>query len=80
MNPNPTDSGPIDPGTPIEILKDLQSDTSARFVEKVRGRIYRRTTASQLTTYSWHMPKSTLLEMIRLFAHLLQSFGTKKEP
>ncbi len=71
---------PLDPGPPIAELKELQRETSERFAAKVRGRIHRRTTTTQLTAYSWHMPKSTLLEMIRLFTHLLQSFGTQKEP
>ena len=71
---------PVDPGQPIEILKELQLETSARFVEIVRGRIHRRTAAVQLTTYSWETPGNTLLELVRLITHLFQSFGTHKEP
>ena len=72
--------GEVDPGQPIEVLKELQQETSARFLGRVRGRIHRRAATTQVAAYSWHLPKTTLLEMARLLTHLLQSFGTPKEP
>ncbi len=77
MSPNSDDS---DPGQPILILRDQEEETSSRFVAKVRGRIHRRTTASQVASYSWFLPGTALLEMARLLTHFLQSFGTNKDP
>lgn len=80
MTPDPLSPDAIDPGQPIAVLKELQRETSTRFADKVRGRIHRRTATSQLTTYSWEMPQTTLLEMVRLLVHFFQSFGVRKEP
>ena len=80
MSPDPLSPEAVDPGQPIAILRELQRETSVRFTDKVRGRIHRRTATSQLTTYSWQLPQSTLLEMVRLLTHFFQSFGTRKEP
>ena len=81
MNPNPGQphAAEPDPGTPIAILKELDHETSARFVARVRGRIHRRAATTQFAAFSWHLPKSTLLEMARLLTHILQSFGAPKE-
>lgn len=77
MSPNTNDP---DPGQPILILRDQEQQTSSRFVAKVRGRIHRRTVASQVVNYSWFLPGAALLEMARLLTHFLQSFGTNKDP
>ena len=77
MSPN---SDEPDPGQPILMLRDQEEETSSRFVAKVRGRIHRRTTASQVANYSWFLPGTALLEMARLLTHFLQSFGTNKDP
>ena len=77
MSPN---SGEPDPGQPILMLRDQEEETSSRFVAKVRGRIHRRTTASQVASYSWFLPGTALLEMARVLTHFLQSFGTNKDP
>ena len=76
MNPRPGDP---DVGEPIGILRDQEMDTTPRFVEKVRRTIYRRTAASQLASYSWHLPKVILVEMASLLGHLVKMFGTNKE-
>ena len=77
MSPN---SDEPDPGQPILMLRDQEEETSSRFVAKVRRRIHRRTTASQVASYSWFLPGTALLEMARLLTHFLQSFGTNKDP
>ncbi len=68
-----------DTGEPIRLLLDQQLEPSAHFVEKIRRRIYRRTAASQLASYSWHLPKVMLVEMFSVVTHFLRAFGTKKE-
>jgi len=79
MNPE-GNSGDPDAGEPIEILKELEWETSERFQAQVRGKIYRRAATSQVVTYSWNLPKVALLEFARLLSHLFQSLGTNKEP
>ena len=77
MSPNSNDP---DPGQPLLMLKEQEQETSSRFVDKVRGRILRRTAASQVANYSWFLPGTALLEMARVLTHFLQSFGTNKDP
>ena len=77
MTPNADEP---DPGRPILLLRDQEQATSSRFVAKVRGRILRRTAASQVANYSWFLSGTALLEMARVLTHFLQSFGTNKDP
>jgi hypothetical protein len=74
---NPQDNS--ETGEPIEILKEQELETSARFLTQVRGKIYRRTATSQVVTYSWKLPGVSLLELARLLSYLLRSFGSSKE-
>ena len=67
-------------GQPIRILRDQEYEPSTDFIARVRRRIHRRTATSQVASYSWHMPKMILIEMISVIEHLLQAFGTSKEP
>ena len=71
--------GDFDPGPPIRALRDLEREPSPRFIERLRRRIHRRTTTTQLVSYSWHMPIVVLAEMVGVFAHFLKAFSTKKE-
>ena len=84
MNPEGRDStsipGDQELGQPIRVLFDQELEPSPRFLEKVRRRIYRRTTASELASYSWNLPKLILMEMVGLIGHLVKAFGTSKEP
>ena len=80
MNPEGGDStgmpGEQEMGQPIRVLFDQELEPSPRFIEKVRRRIYRRATASQFASYSWHLPKMILMEMVSLVGHLVKAFGT----
>lgn len=67
-------------GRPIAELLEQEYETSPDFVGRVRRKIYRRITASQVASYSWNLPKIVLLEMARLVGHFAHAFGTKKEP
>ncbi len=67
-------------GEPIQVLFDQELEPSSEFMGKIRRRIYRRTAASQLASYSWHLPKLILIEMLSLMGHLPKAFGTNKEP
>ncbi len=77
MSPNSSDD--LDLGPPLLLLREQERETSARFVGLVRRRIHRRTAATQVATFSWHLPKTALAEMARLLSHFVQTFGSNKE-
>ena len=58
-------------GEPIGILRELEQDTSPSFLSMIRKRIYRRTTASQLISVSWHLPGVVFAELLNMFIHIL---------
>ncbi len=64
--------------SPIRALKDQEHETSPDFMGRVRRKIYRRATVSQVASYSWHLPKVILMELASLLGHLCRVFGTKK--
>jgi hypothetical protein len=64
---------------PIRVLREQERETSPDFMNRIRGRIYRRTAASQVASYSWHLPKTILLELARLLSHIFRAFGTPKD-
>jgi len=66
-------------GRPIRALAGQERETSPDFMTKVRNRIYRRTAASQVASFSWHLPKTILMEMARMIAYLARVFAANKE-
>jgi len=84
MNPDAGGS----PGSPgddqereqrIRVLMEQEQETSPDFMDRVRRKIYRRATVSQVASYSWHLPKVILMELASLLSHLFRAFGTKKD-
>ena len=76
-----SDSIPIndqDMGEPIEALRDLEQDTSPSFLSSVRRKIYRRTTASQFASFSWHLPKMILVEFWNMLVQILNPDAAQK--
>ncbi len=63
------------PDEPILALKDLEHETSSMFLTGVRRKIHRRTTASQIVSFSWQLPKTVLVELGRMFGELVKSIG-----
>jgi hypothetical protein len=68
-----------DGGEPLRVLKDQELETSPDFMARVRSKIYRRTTTSQLVSYSWHLPRVVLMEMASVLGHLFSALGGKKD-
>ncbi len=66
-------------GEPIRSLRDLEHDTSFLFLRRLRGKIHRRTTASQLLSFSLQLPKIAFFEMGSILAYIVRSLGTQKE-
>lgn len=61
-------------------LKDLEHETSADFVHRVRNKIERRRAASHFALFSWHLPRLILVEIAGLFRHLFTAIPGKKDP
>lgn len=73
---NPDGGGPA-PEDPIRVLLGQELDTSSDFVGRVRGRIRRRTAASQLASFSWNLPRLVLAEMTCMLNHVFTALGGK---
>jgi len=69
---------PPEEDEPIAPLAELGQDVSPQFLEAVRKKIYRRTTANQMVAFSWNLPKVVLMEMLMLIAHFFT--GSKQKP
>lgn len=72
--------GPDDDGLdePIRELMDLERETTPGFLSRVRRKIYRRTAVSQVATFSWHLPKVIMVEMVDMLGHILNALSTRK--
>ena len=68
-----------DTGEPIRELAGWELNTSDAFLTLVRRKIQRRSTVSQLASFSWNVPKMILTEFWNSFVQILGSNGTKKE-
>lgn len=76
MNSAGGDHNDIDPGQPIRILREQDWETTSSFMGRVRSRIFRRTAASQLASFSWKVPQIALFEMVGVLGHLFSAFGS----
>jgi hypothetical protein len=67
-----------DPEEPIRGLADLETEVSPSFVNMVRRKIQRRTTASQYAHFSWSLPGIILMEFLHVLVHLFAVAGGRK--
>ena len=65
-------------GEPIAALLNLEQETSSTFLNLVRRKIYRRTTASQVAAFSWNVPRMILGEFWKMLVQLLNPRATQK--
>lgn len=71
MSDNPAAShgdNDVDPGAPVDMLADFQYAPSSSFLGRVRRSIQRRTTASQVVSFSWNVPLLVFREFWQLLA------------
>lgn len=68
-----------DLGAPIEELREQEVEVTDEFLQRVRGKIHRRTTASQFATFSWFLPRSVLMEMAALVGFMTKTFAGRNE-
>lgn len=65
-------------GEPITALRELEQDTSPFFLKIIRAKIHRRTTASQLLSVSWQLPKIVFVELTRMSMRILSASSMRK--
>jgi hypothetical protein len=65
-------------GEPIAELKELERETSTFFVRGVRRKIHRRTTTSQLLSFSWQMPGMAFAALGNMVIHILSALTIRK--
>jgi hypothetical protein len=71
---DPEDGEQADPGEPIAALAEFEHDASTGLVARIRRTIQRRTTAAQLTSFSWSVPSLVLREF---WLMLIDQFSPK---
>jgi hypothetical protein len=62
---------------PITALRELEQDTSPLFLNKIRHKIHRHATASQLLAFSWQIPKIVFVELQSMLTEILSGLGGK---
>jgi hypothetical protein len=60
---------------PIRALAELEQTISPEFLNRVRGKIYRRTAVSHFAAFSWRLPGAILLEFVSIVSHLFSVVG-----
>jgi hypothetical protein len=64
---------------PIGLLAGQEDQAPADFIPKLRRRIHRRATSSQVVAFCWELPQIVLLEMVQLAVEVAAAVGGKKE-
>jgi hypothetical protein len=67
-----------DTGPPISALRELQHDTSPLFWRRVRHRIYRRQTASEIISASWEFPRIVFMELAGILINMFSANSARK--
>jgi hypothetical protein len=65
----------VDPGEPVTELAAFEHDVSAALLSRIRHAIRRRTTASQLTSFAYHLPLVLLKEV---WLMMMSQFNSKR--
>jgi hypothetical protein len=80
-NPNSESQGgrEVDPGEPIEVLASLESEPSSNFLGRIRRAIHRRTSASQIASFSWNIPFLVFMEFWHMLTEQLNPRSPRKE-
>jgi hypothetical protein len=65
----------IDPGERVRELASFEHDVSTAFLGRIRRAIHRRTTASHLTSFAFHLP---LLLFKELWTALVGQLDSKR--
>lgn len=69
----PDDGADREQDSTADILANEVHEVSDEFLEHVRAKIHRRTTAAQFSSFSWRVPGMVLLELIRFLGFMPQT-------
>ena len=67
----PPDGDDVDTGTPIPQLRDLDMPVSESFLETIRRKIERRTTANHFLDLFWSVPAMVILEFVTMLFEMV---------
>jgi hypothetical protein len=69
----------IDMGEPVRELAGFEHEPSGTFLAIVRSKIQRRSTVSQIASFTWNVPKVILAEFWNALVQVISPHGAKKE-
>jgi hypothetical protein len=78
-NPESHNGKDLDPGEPVGVLATLEHEPSANFLGRIRRTIQRRTSVSQIASFSWNIPFVILMEFWLMLTEQLNPKGPRKE-
>jgi len=70
---NSGDTTDIELGEPIKELAGFEHETSEAFLAIVRSKIQRRSTVSQVASFTWNVPRWILTEFWNALIHIIDS-------
>lgn len=73
------DEKEVDAGEPIDVLATLEHEPSANFLGRIRRAIQRRTSVSQIASFSWNIPFVVLMQFWLMLTEQLHPKGPRKE-
>jgi hypothetical protein len=76
--PNNPDDNEDEAGEPLAILADFQQEPSPHFLGRIRKKIDRRITASNVVAIGWHLPRLVLVEFLDMIFHVFGSHNPQK--
>jgi hypothetical protein len=76
---NPRRGEDIDAGTPIEELAGFEHPPSSNLMSRIRRAIQRRTTVSQVASFSWNTPFIVFREFWIILAEQLLPTSARKD-
>ena len=69
----------VDPGEPIGVLATLEHEPSPNFLGRIRRTIQRRTSISQIASFSWNIPLLVFMEFWLMLTEQFNPNGPRKE-
>ena len=78
MNGQNSDGEDLELGEPIRELRELTLEKRVSFFTGIRKKVYRRTTASHLAGFAFHVPKAIAIEGMRMMIEILNTLGKRK--
>jgi hypothetical protein len=69
------DGKELDPGEPVGVLAAFEYEPSTNFLSRIRRSIQRRTSVSQIASFSWNIP---LMVFMEFWAMIVEQLNPKR--